>query len=374
MTERHRLRANQLQLNEPLPWDVYDRAGQLLLRKGYVIQRDTQIERLIESGMFVDATMFRAQSEHASVAIKKAFDPQAIWREVQAALGALCIELPRDGSLPERVLPLARSVIELCAKCPDLALAAITLIEFRRYAFAHSLHVAVLCELIARKGDFDEDSRLSLCCAALTENIAMCEQQQMLFHQKNAPTTEQRQAILDHPMSGARLLQACGVKDPEWLRAVLEHHETMEGTGYPRHVKNPSLLASLIHTCDVYAAKITGRTYRKPMSAPDAAKSLYLEMAQGKDNPFAGLLIKEFGMYLPGTFVRLANGEVGVVRARNAEQSTAPQVAVIISAKGLRHTDPVRRQTASAPEFKIVAVLPRDNSMMTVNFEQIWCR
>jgi HD-GYP domain-containing protein (c-di-GMP phosphodiesterase class II) len=177
-----------------------------------------------------------------------------------------------------------------------------------------------------------------------------------------------------HPMDGARKLQSLGVTDREWLRAVLEHHETQEGTGYPRHVKNPSLLAVLIHTCDVYASLISGRTYRKPLLASDAAKKLYLDMAHGKDNPFAGLLIKEVGMYPPGTFLRLANGEVGVVKARNPEHANAPVVAVLINTKGLRQAEPVLRQTASDADFKVAAVLPRDNSMLSVNFDQIWSR
>lgn len=374
MAEYHRLRSNQLQLNEPLPWDVYDRGGNLLLRRGYVVQRDTQIERLLEQGMFVDADAFRSGTETAASVVKKVYDPIAVWKEIQGALGALCLAPPQDGCFLERMQRIANAVIELCSKCPDLALAAIFLQEFRRYSLAHSLHVAVLCELIARRGDFDEESRMSLCCAALTENIAMLELQQILFHQKDVPNADQRSLITEHPMKGARLLQACGVEDREWLRAVLEHHEDGEGKGYPRFIKNPSMLALLIHTCDVYASKMTGRAYRKPMPAPDAAKSLYLGMAQGKENPFAGLLIKEFGMYPPGTFVRLANGEVGVVCARNHEQMNSPVVAVTISAKGLRHMSPVRRNTDSAPDLKIVAVLPRDNPMMNVNFEQVWAR
>jgi HD-GYP domain-containing protein (c-di-GMP phosphodiesterase class II) len=322
--------------------------------------------------MFVDASVFREQIESTVRVPTQAFDPLVAWKGIQGALAVLLADGPANSSFSERVVQQAQLVMEVCAKAPDLALAAITLVEFRRYSLAHSLHVAVLCELIARRGDFDEGARLSLCCAALTENIAMIELQQSLYHQDGALSAEQRHVVDQHPMAGARLLQSRGVTDREWLRAVLEHHETQEGTGYPRHIKNPSMLAVLIHTCDVYASQITGRTYRKAMLAPDAAKKLYLEMAQNTENPFAALLIKEFGMYVPGTFVRLANGEVGVVRARNAETATAPQVSVLISAKGLRHTEPVQRQTASAPEFKVVAVLPRDSSMMVVNFDQIW--
>lgn len=374
MAELHRLRPNQLRVTEPLPWNVVDRSGQLLLRKGYVIQRDTQIDQLIERGMFVDAEDFRAQLEYESHAARQAYDPLAVWKRVQSHLGALFAEPPQDGSFPGQVEDLARQVIDLCNRRPDFALAAIMLLDYRRYPLAHSLHVAVLCELIARRGEFDEATRLSLSCAALTQNVGMIELQQLLSHHRGGLSDEQRAAVHQHPMAGARLLQSYGVTDREWLRAVLEHHETPQGSGYPRKTPQPSMQAMLIGTCDVFAAHLSPRAYRKPLAAPDAAKKLYVERGQGSDNPFPGLLVKAVGMYPPGTFVRLANGEIGVVWGRNPEAMNQPQVAVLISAKGLRHMDPVRRDTGADPAFKVVAVLPPDNPMFTVNFEQLWCR
>lgn len=52
MTIKHRLRADQLQVGTPLPVDVYDAENRLLLRRGNVIATQSQLERLIESGMF----------------------------------------------------------------------------------------------------------------------------------------------------------------------------------------------------------------------------------------------------------------------------------------------------------------------------------
>ncbi len=371
MSERHRLRENQLQLNEPLPWDVYDRHNQLLLRKGYVIQRTEQIERLLEEGIYVDASQFRQQAEQ-SVATKRSFDPLSTWYEIQSALLALGSAPPEDGGFTPRVLNLARSVMELCSKCPDLAVAAITRIEFRRYPLAHSLHVAVLAELIARRGDFDEASRISLISAALTENLAILALQHQLFSQQAPLTPEQREAIFIHPETSARMLEHCGVSDAEWLRAVREHHETTDGKGYPQHSRTPSMLAQIINACDVYAAKITGRAYRKPLASMDAARALYLAMAADDRNPFAALLIKEVGMYPPGTLVRLANGETGVVSRRNPEHANAPQVAVLINSKGLRQMDPVLRDTKASPDYRITAVLPADNPLFSVDFARVW--
>ncbi|WP_345531534.1 HD-GYP domain-containing protein [Viridibacterium curvum] len=286
-------------------------------------------------------------------------------------MSALMRDQPRDGSFFHSVKVFARLVMDLCERSPDLALAAIQLKEFKRYPIAHSLHVAVLCELVARRGDFDEDSRMSLCCAALTQNIAIIELQQLLTNQKSPLTEEQRAGIVGHPEEGARLLMSLGVPDEEWLRAVLEHHEDEEGGGYPRGIRSPSLLASLLHTADVYAAMLSQRSYRKAVPAAEAAKQVYINLGQGRECPFPGLLIKEVGMYPPGSLVKLANGEVGVVWKRG-QQANTPVVATLINAKGLAQMEPTRRDTSAAPEFKIVTLLPRESTMLNINFEQIW--
>lgn len=368
MPEFHRLSANQLKLKEALPWDVYDVSGQLLLRRGYVVQKTEQIERLLDRGMFVDAEIFKAHAARDSVAGRQAYDPLSIWQGVQAGMSGLMKESSRDASFMSAVQGYARLVMDLCERNPDLAIAAILLKEYRRYPVAHGLHVAVLCELVARRGDFDENARLSLCCAALTQNIAIIELQQLLAHQKTPLAVEQRDAIDAHPEQGRRILMSSGVSDNEWLRAVLEHHENEDGTGYPRRTKSPGVMATLIHTCDVYAAMLSQRAYRKPLLGSDAAKQMYVTMGQGKETPFPSLLIKEVGMYPPGSLVKLANGEVGVVCKRGVQANT-PMVATLINAKGLQQLDPVRRDTAGA-QFKVVSIMPP--SLLKVNFEQIW--
>ena len=43
-----------IDLGAPLQWDIYDINNQLMLRKGYVLQTEHQLEALLERGLFVD--------------------------------------------------------------------------------------------------------------------------------------------------------------------------------------------------------------------------------------------------------------------------------------------------------------------------------
>lgn len=368
MPEMHRLQADQLHVDQPLPWNVFDSTGQLLLSKGFVIQRDQQISNLLERGMFVDAVEFRAYQPGQ---VAQRYDPLSLWENVQARLAYVLESLPHDGSMEEEIGNLARQIFMLTDRSPDLALAAIMLMDYRNYPVAHSVHSAIVADLVARRAGWPENERLSLVCAALTMNVSMLRLQMMLCIQREPVTAEQRRQINEHPAESARMLIGCGVEDDEWLRAVLEHHELLNGMGYPRKVRNPSAVAMLVRTADVFCAKVSPRSHRKPIMASEATRAVFTKLSEDGNNPFPALLVKEIGIYPPGSIVRLANGETGVVKKRGPNAKT-PFVAALVNAHGLPLLKPVQRQTASDPIYAIVGVLSRDKALIGLNFEQIW--
>jgi len=63
--DQRRINMTDLVRGEPLPWDVYDDASRLLLRKGYIVEHNKQIEALVERGLFVDAKALQREPDAA---------------------------------------------------------------------------------------------------------------------------------------------------------------------------------------------------------------------------------------------------------------------------------------------------------------------
>jgi HD-GYP domain-containing protein (c-di-GMP phosphodiesterase class II) len=63
------------------------------------------------------------------------------------------------------------------------------------------------------------------------------------------------------------MLELAGIRDPDWLRAVLEHHEQEDGGGYPTGKTDVCELASLVRRADIYTAKLATRAGRDAMAA-----------------------------------------------------------------------------------------------------------
>jgi hypothetical protein len=184
-------------------------------------------------------------------------------------------------------------------------------------------------------------------------NLAMAELQNRLAQQVSPPSTQQRQAIQEHPTRSAELLEAGGVTDADWLAAVARHHEKPDGSGYPRGLTDVGELALMLNQSDEFTARFSPRAAR-PGMAPDAAVREFFQT--DPHNPMTAAIVKEFGLYPPGAAVRLKTGEVGIAM-RRGDKANAPIVAVVTARNGDALMTPQRRDTAD-PAFAVVAVIP----------------
>ncbi|WP_341676459.1 HD domain-containing phosphohydrolase [Niveibacterium sp. SC-1] len=360
-----RLLAEHVQLEKPLPWNVYDAGGTLLLSKGYLLTASQQLDALFARGMYADAEALKAHWRGSnSPARPQAFDPFSAWSEVQTRLSLLLREHRQTADFTEKFSQLAQAARRSCEKDPDVGIFMMMQLDLTRYAVAHSVHCGIVCELIASKLGWSESEREVLAKAALSMNIGMVELQATLAAQSGPPNERQRGEIREHPERGRIMLATAGVSDSDWLTAVAEHHETPDGHGYPCGKQSVGQLSELIRVADVFGAKVSARAGRCALQPDQAARALFLSMG-GNTNPLAAMLIKEVGIYPPGSFVRLANGETAIV-VRRGERANTPSVAAFANPSGVAYGEPLRRDTAKA-EFAVSGCVPREKVMVRVN-------
>ena len=177
-------------------------------------------------------------------------------------------------------------------------------------------------------------------------------------------TAKQRIEIDSHPQRGREILEAANVTCQDWLRTVEQHHVTLDGRDVPQDRTDLSQLACMVHYADVYMARISPRSSRVAQPVNIAARELFVK-AGGADNPYAAAIIKEMGLYPPGSFVKLTNGDTAVV-VRKGDTAATPQVHSLISADGWVFPDSKMRDTAKA-EFRVTASVPRGDVMLSLN-------
>jgi hypothetical protein len=161
---------------------------------------------------------------------------------------------------------------------------------------------------------------------------------------------KQRAAIQKHPAQSVELLGKAGITDADWLAAIAQHHERPDGSGYPLGSAELGEMAVALRVADVFMAKISPRALRAALSPQGAVRELYSE---DKGGAMSTAIIKEFGIYPPGDFVKLASGELGIVVQRT-DNARAPIVAVITDTAGHPVARTVRHDTGQTG-FAIVA-------------------
>ena len=82
-----------------------------------------------------------------------------------------------------------------------------------------------------------------------------------------------------HPQQGRELLIELGGFDEQVGRLVLDHHERLDGSGYPRGLSGPELdlETRILAVCDVYDALVSPRVYRAAWSNAKALALLQEE-------------------------------------------------------------------------------------------------
>ncbi|WP_254894762.1 HD-GYP domain-containing protein [Chromobacterium haemolyticum] len=262
------------------------------------------------------------------------------------ALNARILLLP---DYRERLVELARLLIEMASRQPDGVIAAIMLCPYRYYTAHHAINCALLAARVGQSYALKLDDMEQLVCAALTMNIASVSLQDRMASQEAPPSTSQRQALQAHPLVGSALLREAGVESVLWHAIVLQHHEKKNGQGYPFGLTGEYLepLAQLLHTLDVVTAKMMPRTYRGRILPQQALGELYTGKLEVSDSILISHLVKIMGIYPPGSFVELADGSKAIVVNTTANAAT-PRVVQL--------SRPTERIDTTHDAFRIVKV------------------
>jgi hypothetical protein len=153
---------------------------------------------------------------------------------------------------------------------------------------------------------------------------------------------------------------------------VLHHRENEDGSGYPYgriSVVIPEN-AKIITIADRYCARVSARSYRKPMLPNAALRDILLSEKDKVDSQLTACFIKELGVYPNGTYVRLENGEIGIVTGKG-KTTTAPIMHSLIGPRGAPLSFPIRRDT-SKELHSIRDVLHPDQAAVRVSMQQLW--
>lgn len=210
------------------------------------------------------------------------------------------------------------------------ALACVTQMRDKdRYLMEHSFSVSVLMGILASIMGYSGDILHQMVTGALLHDIGKIRVSDKILHKPGKLTDEEWLEMKNHVTYGEEVLRKTRGITPIMLDICAQHHERLDGSGYPRglsldDIPIHSRMASVV---DVYDAITAERVYHKGMAPTTALKKLLEWSGEDQlDRKLIHQFIKAMGIYPVGSVVELDNQKLAVVTDINPDDNNKPKV------------------------------------------------
>lgn len=206
------------------------------------------------------------------------------------------------------------------------------------YLMEHSMNVAILLANFGRYLGLERSVLKELTLGGLLHDVGKIMTPDEVLNKPGKLTDEEFGVMRQHVVHSYDILSNTAGITPTMLEVAANHHERLDGTGYPQRLKGDqlSLYTRMSGIVDVYDAVTADRVYKQGMPPTQAFRILLKGINQHFDAELVTKFIKCMGVYPVGTLVQLSNQRLAVVMQRNEQQPLKPMVKVIYHAT-LRH-------------------------------------
>lgn len=181
-----------------------------------------------------------------------------------------------ESKVAERTRELQKSYWKLQRIFKETALALAATIERRDpYTAGHQRRVSQLAGAIARKMGLPPENISGLQIAAVVHDIGKIIVPADILNKPGSLTRIEFSLIKQHARAGSDILQTIEFPWPV-ARIILQHHERINGSGYPSglHGKDLLLEAKIIAVSDVAEAMASHRPYRPSLGTAKALEEI----------------------------------------------------------------------------------------------------
>jgi HD-GYP domain-containing protein (c-di-GMP phosphodiesterase class II) len=168
---------------------------------------------------------------------------------------------------------------------PSVRALLVRLAEKDAYTETHTRNVAVRAVQVGEELGLPHTRLRELAIGALAHDVGKLSVPTAILQKPSSLTDEEFAVIKRHPERGWELLQELGGFSKLASRLVLDHHERIDGSGYPRGLLGDEvdLETRILAVCDVFDAVMSERVYRKAWSRHDALALLVREAGTAFD-------------------------------------------------------------------------------------------
>ncbi len=224
------------------------------------------------------------------------------------------------------------------------------------YLYSHSINVAILGGGIGMALEYSDSQLLNLCVACLLHDLGLLKIPEKIIKKPGKLNKDEFAQVIKHTSYGLDLLANISDMPDSVQEVITQHHERMDGTGYPEGKWGPDITesAKIVAIVEVYEAMTHPRPYRGEKIIPYEGVR---QVVQDAKSAFDPRLVKKFLKFITpyplGSFVLLNNNEIGRVVQTHEEHPLRPVVDVFFDSDGKPPDEPKRIDIAKSPVLHV---------------------
>ena len=226
------------------------------------------------------------------------------------------------------------------------------------YTFAHSVNVAILSSLLGVLLKLSREEQLKLTLGGLLHDIGKITVPYEILTKAGHLTDDEWSVMQGHPEAGRQRLKKMFPNDTLLSTIALQHHEHIDGSGYPNHLKGEQIhrYGRIVAIADVYDALTSVRPYKRAYT-PSVAHRLMATCSPGHfDLDLLKLFFDNVAIYPVGTILKTQDG-YAIVKKVEFGYTLTPVVCVFANREGKLLDTPSDLDLKEAPKGLLDGVI-----------------
>ncbi|ADG04876.1 HD-GYP domain-containing protein [Kyrpidia tusciae] len=340
---------NRLVPGDCLARPVYDGEGRVLVGVGVPLTA-TMIRRLKELGVYA---LYLEDARTADVVLGDPLAPELRRRAVEVVREVMHRLTEGDEVTKRFVLQkqaasirgVVNDLVEVVRENPEILQQVADIYTADGFLYHHSVHVAILSIGLGIEAGLTNGQLRDLGIGALLHDVGKLRIAPEILNKPTELTRDEYDLVKRHTTYGYEILQRLDAISIPSAQVALQHHERIDGSGYPLGLKGNEqhLLGRISAIADVYDAMTSHRVYRPGLLPHEAYEHIMAGCGTWYDSELVKIFVRQVAIYPVGQTVRLSTGEVGVVTEIPRGFPQRPRVRVLYDPEGCELAQPFER-------------------------------
>lgn len=318
---------NRVSDNEVLGKTIYTEDGSVLLRAGVKLT-SSYIERLKMLGVYYvyveDSRLDDVQVEDEKLSEIK----HSVIKNMSKVIKNISSFNPLE---TKKALNVVEDLVDYLVESGDVNKSLFDIKTHDNYTFIHSLDTGIMTAFLALSMNIKGDELKDLTIGAILHDVGKTKIPLKILNKAGALSQEEYEIIKKHTIYGEEILRKNKLFSDITIKAVAEHHERIDGNGYPYGYKDKeiSIYGKIVSISDVYDAIVNDRCYRKKYNPSEAYEFILAGNGTKFDEQLVNHFKETFAVYPLGSCIKLNNGIEGYVIKQNKNFPDRPLLRVL---------------------------------------------